>query len=191
MVINKLSLNQFWTKRKLFDDGECPICYSTPQVDKAILPCGHVYCFQCLKKWSDIRKLRATCPVCNTALSEIANDNGKFTPVLLLCWIVILVTLPWVSFAFVLRRSGILGFLFNLTGIICAILQISYLLIFGFLPLNTASQITIINILALAIFTLIMYNSNNILLVLILILCGEKHFQKIAIVILLLNLFVF
>lgn len=191
MVINKLNIIQFWTKRKLFDNGECPICYSIPQVDKAILPCGHVFCFQCLKKWSDIRKLRATCPVCNTALSEIANDNGKFTPILLLCWIVILVTLPWVYFEFILRLDGIFGIWFSITSIVCVIFQYRDLLINGFLPINAVLDIAIINILALAIFTLIMYNSNNILLVLILTLCGKKYFKKMAIVILLLNLFVF
>jgi len=166
--------NQFLTKRKLFDDGECPICYSTPQVDKAIPPCGHVFCYQCLKKWSDIRILRATCPVCNTALSEISHNNGKFTPILLICLIVILFTLPWVYFKFILRLDGIFGIWFSITSIVCGIFQYRDQLINGFLPINTVLDIAIINILALAVFMLIMYDFTNIFLILILVVC-EKN----------------
>ncbi len=54
------------TKKKLkivFDSGECPVCYSDPQVNAACPPCGHVCCLQCLVEWS---KRSSTCPVCVT-----------------------------------------------------------------------------------------------------------------------------
>lgn len=58
---------------KLFDDGECPICYTAPQVGKANAPCGHVCCYQCLKIWS---KYRTIC-VCTQEFSTIKSNNGK------------------------------------------------------------------------------------------------------------------
>jgi len=68
---------QLSTYVKLFDDGECPICYSSPQVDKAIPPCGHVFCYQCLINWNNISRWRTTCPVCSTAFYEISHKNRK------------------------------------------------------------------------------------------------------------------
>ncbi len=153
---------------KLFDDSECPICYSSPQVDKAIPPCGHVFCYQCLTKSNHISKSRATCPVCSTAFYEISRKNRKEqirplikhyfgqvqhdflqfifylkgTALLLFIWIVALVL------ALDLSTSGIfrtLMIMFTLTGTVCSILQYCYVLLYGFLPRNFVSYVGIVN----------------------------------------------
>ena len=72
-----MSKFQVLEKSKLFDDGVCPICYSAPQVDRTVPPCGHVCCYNCLKEWSNKSKYRATCPVCSSAFSEIVHNNRK------------------------------------------------------------------------------------------------------------------
>ncbi len=56
-------------KVKLFDDNECPICYSSPQVKKAHPDsCGHVFCHQCLEKCAS--QCKKVCPVCQAEFSE-------------------------------------------------------------------------------------------------------------------------
>lgn len=141
--------NKCLTNNKLFDDGECPICCSTPQVDKASPPCGHVTCYQCLEKWRMSRKmkqLRATCPVCNRVFSEIARTGTKKqltwyierTLCFLLCSIVFVTFFPWMFLTFVMLRwyCGIFGGLLNFTGIVWAILRMRHVLIYRFLPTN-------------------------------------------------------
>lgn len=59
---------------RLFDDGECSICYEAPQIEKASPPCGHVCCYQCLIKWS---RYRSICPVCTKYFSQINDINGN------------------------------------------------------------------------------------------------------------------
>jgi len=69
-----MNRNKFFTNGKLFDDGQCSICFSAPQIEKACPPCGHVFCCQCLTRWN---KYRATCPICKNEFSKIAHINGK------------------------------------------------------------------------------------------------------------------
>jgi len=64
--------HQVKVKYEQFDDGECAICYSAPHVDKTSPPCGHVFCYQCLKNWI---KNSATCPVCVKRFSEIKHGD--------------------------------------------------------------------------------------------------------------------
>jgi len=60
---------------KSFDENECPICYSSPQVDKAHPDsCGHVFCHQSLERWS---RSKPVCPVCNTEFFEIIRINNR------------------------------------------------------------------------------------------------------------------
>ncbi len=44
-----------------YDDGNCPICFTSPQLSKSRLPCGHVYCFECISEWSEVKW---ECPFC-------------------------------------------------------------------------------------------------------------------------------
>ncbi len=157
---------------KLFDDGVCPICYASPQVDIAIPPCGHVFCYQCIKDWSKQSKYGPTCPVCNRSFSDIAHNNRKeslsrtvtqyFAQVQycflwpfflaffiikgplceILCWIVILEAALGFHGNVILR---ILMILFIMTGIVCSILQFRYVLIYGFLPRNLLLYVSIVN----------------------------------------------
>lgn len=69
---NKMENHQVKVKYEQFDDGECAICYSAPHVDKTSPPCGHVFCYQCLKNWI---KHSATCPVCVKRFSEIKHGD--------------------------------------------------------------------------------------------------------------------
>ena len=144
-------------------------CYSTPQVDKAIPPCGHVFCYQCLTKWNNMSKWRTTCPVwCSTAFYEISHKNRKeqirpiikhyfaqlqhdflqlisymeWTVLSLFIWIVSLVK------ALDLSTSGIiktLMIMFTLSGTVCSILQYCYVLLYGFLPRNFVSNVSFVN----------------------------------------------
>jgi hypothetical protein len=43
-----------------YDDGECPVCLEEP-TNKSLLPCGHVYCFECLKL---VCQTKCVCPMC-------------------------------------------------------------------------------------------------------------------------------
>ncbi len=57
-----------------FDEGQCPICLDSPQIDKSFPPCGHTYCFDCLLRWCKTRKV---CPTCNRRISFFYHDDGK------------------------------------------------------------------------------------------------------------------
>lgn len=69
---NKIEAYQEKIKYGQFDDGECSICYSAPHVDKTSPPCGHVFCYQCLKSWI---KHKSKCPVCIERFFEIKRGN--------------------------------------------------------------------------------------------------------------------
>lgn len=43
-----------------FDNNECSICLGQ-HIDKSNPPCGHVFCFQCLCDWCEIK---LECPIC-------------------------------------------------------------------------------------------------------------------------------
>lgn len=57
-----------------FDSGECCICYSTPQVIKASLACGHVFCRSCLMRWSEKRNI---CPTCVQEFDHFVYKNAN------------------------------------------------------------------------------------------------------------------
>jgi len=57
-----------------FDEGECAICYASPQVDKSFPPCGHTYCFDCLVRCCTIQKV---CPTCQRGISFFDHDEGR------------------------------------------------------------------------------------------------------------------
>lgn len=59
-----------------FDSRECCICYSTPQVIKASLACGHVFCRSCLMRWGVKRNI---CPTCVREFNRFLykNDDGQ------------------------------------------------------------------------------------------------------------------
>nr|CAH0105473.1 unnamed protein product [Daphnia galeata] len=48
------------TEVSKYDEGNCAICLSS-HINKSILDCGHVYCFQCLVDWC---KIKLECPTC-------------------------------------------------------------------------------------------------------------------------------
>ena len=52
-------------------DAECPIC-AEPFTEPRQVPCGHVYCVECLDKWvnlGDSQWPRLTCPTCREPVS--------------------------------------------------------------------------------------------------------------------------
>ncbi len=152
-----MSKFQVLEKSKLFDDGVCPICYSAPQVDRTVPPCGHVFCYQCLKEWSNKSTYGASCPVCSSTFSEILHNNRKesISPTLIqdaakvlrlisymdgtlfffFRWIVML----YATHGLHVSETGILEILFKFfiyTGIVCSVLEFRHVLIYGFLPRN-------------------------------------------------------
>jgi len=167
LFTKKMDENQMVENGKIFDNGECPICYSTPQVNKTHPRCGHVFCYECLKEWSIQSKLRATCPICSVAFSEMAHKKGKeqirpsskqyfaqirhcflrpFTymggqPLLFFCWIVLFIT----TLDYMHGILSIFITLFIFTGIVCCILELRYVLEYGFRPRNLVSYIAKVN----------------------------------------------
>ena len=46
-------------------DLECPICSDAPgPAEGVVLPCGHVFCHECIQRWEGECSGRATCPLC-------------------------------------------------------------------------------------------------------------------------------
>jgi hypothetical protein len=64
--------------------GECVICYN-PLYMKLTLPCGHFFCYGCIK--GQILRLKqsqnACCPLCNQMISDKIKDKIKKNPHLL------------------------------------------------------------------------------------------------------------
>jgi hypothetical protein len=48
-----------------FDDGQCAICLN-PHENKSQIYCGHVFCYECLNDWCQIK---LECPTCKTPFS--------------------------------------------------------------------------------------------------------------------------
>lgn len=56
----------------------CPICRTTPRVDPLqIVLCGHVFCYPCLRAWSDLQ-LQLTCPLCRRLISLQASQFQRW-----------------------------------------------------------------------------------------------------------------
>ncbi|ADO67436.1 putative superfamily II helicase [Cafeteria roenbergensis virus] len=59
------------------DDNECPICLDKI-IQSTILPCGHIFCYECIQA---ITKVKKVCPLCkqeiNNKLICIADKNSK------------------------------------------------------------------------------------------------------------------
>lgn len=61
-------------KLSKYDDGKCPICMDiciNDKVNKALLPCGHVFCYECI---DGVRKVKRQCPVCREEFNKISYD---------------------------------------------------------------------------------------------------------------------
>ncbi len=63
-----------------YDSGVCAICYKSPQLIRSWPPCGHVFCFKCLYRWSEILVNRSgidwNCPFCNQFFNTFQQENG-------------------------------------------------------------------------------------------------------------------
>ena len=72
------------SEKSNFDENKCPICLSSPQNNKSKPDCGHVFCFECLKRWS---KINLECPVCKQSFTsfihsiESPNEHQVYTPI--------------------------------------------------------------------------------------------------------------
>ena len=53
-----------------FGDGTCAICLELPQ-NKSQTPCGHVFCYQCLTNWCQIK---IECPVCQQSFTSFKHS---------------------------------------------------------------------------------------------------------------------
>lgn len=63
------------------DPELCPICYS-PIVGRETLPCGHSFCFSCLKEWGHVCKKRmqpCVCPMCRKIFSYSELSSREYT----------------------------------------------------------------------------------------------------------------
>ncbi len=46
---------------------ECSICMSSKTTDKTTTKCGHVFCKECIEKWT---RDHNTCPICRSQIKE-------------------------------------------------------------------------------------------------------------------------
>lgn len=69
-------------QRGVFDTDECLICLGF-HVNKSQPPCGHVFCYQCLANWCQIK---LTCPICKRPFTSFIhtirspNEYQVYTP---------------------------------------------------------------------------------------------------------------
>ena len=58
------------TTQMVFDDGTCAICLELHE-NKSQTPCRHVFCFQCLTNWCQIK---LECPVCKQSFTSFKHS---------------------------------------------------------------------------------------------------------------------
>lgn len=56
---------------RYYDDGQCAICLGH-HVTKSKLQCGHIFCFECLVTWAQIR---LECPTCKAPFSTFNHQT--------------------------------------------------------------------------------------------------------------------
>ena len=67
-------------KRGKFDTVECSICYAEPPVNKTLLPCGHIFCLNCVKtchKEQAPNSLTINCPMCRATTNEVEHSGKR------------------------------------------------------------------------------------------------------------------
>ena len=64
-IKNVISEKQFDNFTKNSDTLSCPICMEDSD-DNIILPCNHIFCSACIKKW--LLKKTDTCPICRKSV---------------------------------------------------------------------------------------------------------------------------
>uniref|UniRef100_A0A8C9G0R5 RING-type E3 ubiquitin transferase n=1 Tax=Pavo cristatus TaxID=9049 RepID=A0A8C9G0R5_PAVCR len=50
------------------EEWMCPICREVRQDIATASPCNHLFCVGCIQRWA---QLRASCPLCRTAMKTI------------------------------------------------------------------------------------------------------------------------
>jgi hypothetical protein len=58
------------------EDDTCAICLEIPKIKGLIGGCSHVFCFACIKSWSDIEN---TCPICKKPFNQISSQSVPST----------------------------------------------------------------------------------------------------------------
>jgi hypothetical protein len=87
--------------------NECGVCYDCLDY-KVDIPCGHIFCYDCLTKWrlqcKKDEKLHVPCPICRQSLSYFY-DSTIDTEILIVC----LIISTLVFFILIMHDLGFLG----------------------------------------------------------------------------------
>lgn len=60
------SMGQDMDEGSFFD---CNICHDTP-VNAVVTLCGHLYCWECIYRWMELRSTSQSCPVCKAGIAS-------------------------------------------------------------------------------------------------------------------------
>lgn len=67
-------------KTRFMEKAElCAICYNQIELQGCVDSCGHLFCFSCIHKWSEVmpKQTENTCPICKARFFKITKVQKR------------------------------------------------------------------------------------------------------------------